>query len=170
MILLNKDGLFVLLKENTNLNKVGAQTFSDRLFFNFDHQIKQISEPKPVHFEYSTDEINQKQDESIVDAVLLVIDCEKNDRVDIRCGGPEYLGYDFVVEKDKKDEFIKFIRETIHDNYQPLHSIREEFHENIKKMNLWTKTDIQQHIKKSYYPTSSKREYSVGVESLIFTR
>ena len=35
----------------------------------------------------------------------IVVDCERNDPVDIRCGGPDYLGFDFYV----KDEEVGYV-------------------------------------------------------------
>lgn len=34
----------------------------------------------------------------------ICVDCVKNDPVDISCGGPDYLGFDFYVQKDKVKE------------------------------------------------------------------
>ncbi|MBQ8522784.1 MAG: hypothetical protein IJ458_03905 [Clostridia bacterium] len=40
------------------------------------------------------------------------IDCQLNDSVDIQCGGPEYLGYDFYVKQVEVDKMISFIKKT----------------------------------------------------------
>lgn len=47
-----------------------------------------------------------------IETIKISVDCERNDREDIKCGGPEYLGFDFYVEKDKVDEMMAFIRQT----------------------------------------------------------
>ena len=41
------------------------------------------------------------------------VDCVKNDSVDIRCGGPSYLGFDFNVPKDKLEEMKRFVIESL---------------------------------------------------------
>ena len=35
---------------------------------------------------------------------MINIDCTINDPVDVRCGGPEYLGFDFNVRKEDSKE------------------------------------------------------------------
>ena len=35
------------------------------------------------------------------------VDCVANDPVDIRCGGPEYLGFDFNVREEETEDMIQ---------------------------------------------------------------
>ena len=34
--------------------------------------------------------------EKIINCTRIAVDCVANDPVDIKCGGPEYLGFDFI--------------------------------------------------------------------------
>ena len=43
----------------------------------------------------------------------VVVDCEKNDLVDVKCGGPQYLGFDFYVDDFDDEEIENFIRRTL---------------------------------------------------------
>lgn len=43
----------------------------------------------------------------------ICVDCVKNDPVDISCGGPDYLGFDFYVQKDKVKEMKDFVSTTL---------------------------------------------------------
>ena len=77
----------------------------------------------------------------------IVIDCERNDIVDIKCGGPEYLGFDFFVEDENIDEMILFIKEELKKNNLPLISINYYDTNNTK---IWTKEQISECIKEGY--------------------
>lgn len=44
---------------------------------------------------------------------MINIDCTINDPVDVRCGGPEYLGFDFNVRKEDSKEMLNFIKEAL---------------------------------------------------------
>ena len=76
----------------------------------------------------------------------ITISCYKNDLVDIKCGGPEYLGFDFFVDADisiKKIE--KFIINTLKKYNHPilsLHINKNKFRW-IEKNNLWTFEKIE---------------------------
>lgn len=41
------------------------------------------------------------------------VDCVANDPVDIRAGGPYYLGFDFNVKEEETEEMKKFIEMTL---------------------------------------------------------
>lgn len=79
----------------------------------------------------------------------IIVDCEDNDIIDIKCGGPRFLGYDFFVNSEEVDEIISFIKEELKKNEQPLIRI---FH--VKETNLsvelWTKEKISKCIKDGY--------------------
>ena len=72
------------------------------------------------------------------------VNCQKNDPVDIRCGGPDYLGYDFCVEKSKVDEMIKFIKETCKNLNVPIVNISyfNDFIYEKEANQVWTKEKI----------------------------
>ena len=77
----------------------------------------------------------------------IVIDCERNDIVDIKCGGPEYLGFDFFVEDENIENIITFIKEELKKNSLPLISINYYDTNNTK---VWTKEQISKCIKEGY--------------------
>ena len=79
----------------------------------------------------------------------VTIDCERNDWEDIRCGGPQFLGFDFTVDDSEDDEELKkFLQEklkqykrgcisiNIHTIIQPKIWTREEMEECIKTAEL----------------------------------
>lgn len=47
-----------------------------------------------------------------VETLKISVDCKQNDSVDIRCGGPEYLGFDFYVKKEKANKMVEYIKST----------------------------------------------------------
>lgn len=54
-----------------------------------------------------------KKNNNQVKCSKLGVDCVKNDPVDIRCGGPNYLGFDFCVRSEEKEEMINYIKATL---------------------------------------------------------
>ena len=80
--------------------------------------------------------------------VKIVVDCEENNIIDIKCGGPRILGYDFFVEDEKVDDLIVFIKETLRKYHQPLMSIRTI--QDVKCSDTWDKDMIEQCIKEGY--------------------
>lgn len=51
------------------------------------------------------------------------VDICRNDPVDVRAGGPEWLGFDFYVDEKSSDEMIKFIKVSLKHLNIPLVSI-----------------------------------------------
>lgn len=79
----------------------------------------------------------------VCEANVFSISCEHNDSVDIRCGGPAILGYDFGVSPDEdKEDIKKFLRETIKKYHQPLNGISVYKQKNFPVKHLWTKERI----------------------------
>lgn len=78
----------------------------------------------------------------------IIVDCERNDPVDIRCGGPQILGFDFFVKDENVDEMISFIKEQLKLNHLPLMAITTVFAPTEAK--LWTKEMIAKCIKEGY--------------------
>lgn len=79
----------------------------------------------------------------------IIVNCEENDIVDIKCGGPRFLGYDFFVNESESKDIINFIKEKLKEFNQPLlHifciDIRDE------SVELWSKDKISECIKKGY--------------------
>lgn len=78
----------------------------------------------------------------------IVVDCEENDIVDIKCGGPRILGYDFYVEDKKVDELIEFVKETLKKYHQPLMGINTI--KNVTCTKTWDKENIEKCIREGY--------------------
>lgn len=56
----------------------------------------------------------QKVQRELFVARRIEVDVKENDRVDIRCGGPQYLGFDFYVDADEKPDAIrKFVQDCL---------------------------------------------------------
>ena len=89
------------------------------------------------------------------------VDCVPNDPVDIRCGGPNYLGFDFNVEKNKVDKMKKFIIVTLDEFGIPLASMYSSGEFDMAEEEVWTKERIVKEIKKdaNYLVSESKRNY-----------
>lgn len=78
----------------------------------------------------------------------LVVQCEPNDTVDIKCGGPHILGYDFYCEDNDVDELRDFITEKLKEYKQPLMGIVVLKAQG--KYGCWTKEMIEREIKMGY--------------------
>ena len=80
----------------------------------------------------------------------IIVNCENNDSVDVKCGGPYVLGFDFFVDSDENTEnMIEFIKKELKNEGLPLQSI---YCENIiiPVKVLWTKEMISNCIKVGY--------------------
>lgn len=103
-------------------------------------------------FPFTSEEEHTFQDETMVDAVHLVVQCRKNDSEDIRMGGPLYLGYVFLIEQEKKEEIKDFVLAEMAKNNQhisPLSgSIFYSKEIQIMKKELTNRTMIQRSIAK----------------------
>lgn len=75
----------------------------------------------------------------------IIVDCKKNDSVDIKCGGPQYLGFDFYIDSElniKKE--ISFIKETLEEYGKPCINIQSGKKLIVQK--LWTRKMIEKEI------------------------
>ena len=79
-----------------------------------------------------------------IDCYKIVVDCQYNDEVDIRCGGPYSLGYDFFVEVSVVDEMIDFVKETCEKLGVPVLALYYDKLETFEKEQdkVWTKEKI----------------------------
>lgn len=81
-------------------------------------------------------------------AVVYNIACERNDPVDIRCGGPAMLGYDFGVSPDENETEIKeFLEATVKKYKRPFIRITTSKQKNFPVKHLWTKEKMEDCIK-----------------------
>lgn len=79
----------------------------------------------------------------------VVIDCEHNDWSDIKCGGPQYLGFDFVVDSSENNEDLEiFLRKTLKINGHGCISIK--IYE-MDKPKVWTREEIEECIKNTTF-------------------
>ena len=92
----------------------------------------------------------KKIQKTLVKVKKIIVNCEQNDSVDMRCGGPPVLGFDFYIDADKNiDKMINFIKSELKENCLPLMSICTE-KDAIEEKYLWTKDKISECIKKGY--------------------
>ena len=89
------------------------------------------------------------------------VDCVVNDPVDIRCGGPEYLGFDFNVKEDETEEMKKFIEMTLETFGIPLINLYHSKTNLIEEKYVWTKEKIVEEIQKdaNYLKHEASRNY-----------
>lgn len=88
----------------------------------------------------------------VCDAKFYTIDCMKNDPVDIRCGGPAILGYDFGVSPDEDEkEIIEFLKLCIKKYERPFMRISVSNRENFPVKHLWTKEKMENCIKNNSF-------------------
>ena len=98
---------------------------------------------------------------NLVNCSKISVDCVKNDPVDIRCGGPDYLGFDFFVKEELTDDMEKFIYLTLKNLNVPLIRIYTNGKKVLEEKEIWTKEKIVQSIKKDvlYLQNEAKRNY-----------
>lgn len=77
----------------------------------------------------------------------ILVNCQANDSVDIRCGGPRYLGYDFYVEKGHEKESTDLIKKTLKECGFPCIGTRISPNGFIAEKNLWSLKMIEKCIK-----------------------
>ena len=91
----------------------------------------------------------------------IAVSCVANDPVDIRCGGPEYLGFDFnVIEKDT-EEMKEFIILTLETLKIPLENLYVCGIIEVEEKNVWNKKRIVEIIQKdaNYLRSEASRNY-----------
>lgn len=97
------------------------------------------------------------------------VDVCRNDPVDIRAGGPEWLGFDFFVEKDSSEEMIKFIKVSLEHLGLPVASIGVVDSQVMSKKDIWDRTRIlealnnqadylKHEVSRNYPATSTRRK------------
>lgn len=77
------------------------------------------------------------------------LDVAENDPVDIRCGGPHFLGFDFYVylEENDKDELIEKLRVACRNRKFPMFNISMTEKETKGKNKIWNTDQMLQEIK-----------------------
>ena len=97
-----------------------------------------------------------------VNCVKISVNCVANDPVDIRCGGPNYLGFDFFVEEEKADDMQKFISSSLESFDIPLVSMYTDGKMTLDAQKVWTQERIVEEIEKesSYLQSEAQRNYN----------
>jgi hypothetical protein len=83
-------------------------------------------------------------------AKRISVNCCQNDPVDMRCGGPPILGFDFYVDVDEDMKgYVKHIKKKLKEHRVPLMGIvvSKEEHE-IPIKSLWTEEMISKCIER----------------------
>ena len=76
------------------------------------------------------------------------VDCTKNDPVDVKAGGPEWLGFDFFVKVKDAEEIMEYISSVLASLSIPKHEIYISEFYTLSENAVWTKERIYQTIKK----------------------
>jgi hypothetical protein len=83
--------------------------------------------------------------------IHISIDCERNDPVDIRCGGPAYLGFDFyVAEGEGARPYLTHIRKCLKRYGRPMIGTQCRHITREADAKVWTREDIEASIQKGY--------------------
>ena len=86
----------------------------------------------------------------VCNAIRVNVSCERNDPVDIKCGGPATLGYYFFVSPDENIfELIDFITDCIKENHKPFIGISTGERKDFPVNNIWTREMIKNYIKEN---------------------
>ena len=89
------------------------------------------------------------------------VDCVANDPVDIRCGGPDYLGFDFNVREEQTEDIKKFIAVTLESLEVPLANLYVSGTIDLSEEDVWTKERIVKAVKDDaeYLQGEAERNY-----------
>ncbi len=74
---------------------------------------------------------------------IISIDIEENDPVDVRAGGPYYLGYDYVVKASEAEEIMDFIKDIFNKTnrkYISIYISDKDLYKDAEK--VWDKAKI----------------------------
>ena len=83
-------------------------------------------------------------------ALIISVDCERNDVESVVAGGPEHLGYDFIVQETDVEEMRHKIALLIKKNNQPLIRTYVRYDEKLRTEHSWSFKKIQSCIEKGY--------------------
>ena len=85
---------------------------------------------------------------NLVNCTRISVDCVENDPVDVRAGGPEYLGFDFNVRSEDVSEMKKFIATSLASFEVPVLYIYSNGNLDLSEDRIWTKERIVAEIAK----------------------
>ena len=97
-----------------------------------------------------------------VNCTNICVECVANDPVDIRCGGPKYLGFDFPVKDTELEEMKSFIYDTLEEAEVPIIRMYLGAKKELEENSIWTKPRIVKEINKdaAYLQSEAQRYYN----------
>ncbi len=103
---------------------------------------------------------------NLIKCSRISVDCVPNDPVDIRCGGPEYLGFDFNVKEEQTEEMKKFITLALEKFGVPLVCMYVSEQVTIRENDVWTKERITASIAKDakFLKEEATRNYRTSLK------
>ena len=104
----------------------------------------------------------------LYEAKHLSVNCVENDPVDVRCGGPSYLGFDFFILKDKYEETKSFILDAMKELEIPFLFFIDEEDMKITEDRIWDQSRIYDELvdQKNYLEHAQER----AIELSLFRR
>lgn len=96
-----------------------------------------------------------------VHCTTIGVDCVANDPVDIKAGGPKYLGFDFSVRTKEYDYMKEFIIDTLLGYEVPIVGIYKTGEKDLPREKVWTESKIAEEIRReaTYLKTEAQRNY-----------
>ena len=92
----------------------------------------------------------KKKTIEVCEAVVISVSCKQNDSVDIRCGGPAILGYDFGVSPDDNiNELKKLIEGWCRKYRRGFIGISTNTNDEFPVKHLWSLERIEECIKEN---------------------
>jgi len=89
-------------------------------------------------------------DKKLVKCSKISVNCVENNPIDIKCGGPKYLGFDFYVKEEEQNRMKKIICSSINEIGIPIINVivTNNIYKDIE--NIWYKDiEIRNQIKKN---------------------
>ena len=80
--------------------------------------------------------------ERIIVCSHISVDCVVNDPVDVRCGGPDFLGFDFFVKLEETEYMQQAIKIALKQFKVPLKNMCVVGIVNKKESEVWTRNKI----------------------------
>jgi len=102
-------------------------------------------------------------EKELIKCSQIKVDCVHNDPVDIKAGGPAYLGFDLFIKSEEAQEMVNFITITLQEYKIPFVNIEiDPISLCLTPDRVWTKEKIKKCIKKeaSYLIHEASRGYS----------
>ena len=83
----------------------------------------------------------------VCDAICVDITCDYNDPVDIKCGGPATVGYEFYVSPaENRSELRKFLEGILKKHHRKYMGTSFYIHKDFPVSKLWTRERMKKCI------------------------